>query len=162
MVSFEKTKARIKARYQYDVGDSGALLITVIEEETARHQQAIDVAAARIHQSQQPFQTDNPAAAFWYGFGRMGIWVLPMILLLGIGVWLYSRQKNFEEVERILARYPMAREYENLIKTGLLNKGEDGSLNLMLRPAPKNGDTEAGKHYIYHEECKCVYVPLHW
>ncbi len=162
MVIFEKTKARIKARYQYDVGDSGALLVALLEEESARHQQAIETAAERIRQSQQPFQTDNPVAAFWYGFGRMGIWTIPMILLLGIGVWFYAQREHYQEVERILVKYPMAKEYQILIKNGILNKGEDGSLNLMLTPAPKNGAIEAGKHYVYNQDCHCVYVPLHW
>lgn len=161
MKALETIRAEIRATYGYDPGDSGAMMIFLIGQKQDKEVAAIEAAAGLIRQSQRPLQSDNPWACFCYGLGRKGIWVLPILVLLEFGGWVYSQQKLFQDVQATLARYPNARMYELLMKNGKLRLSDDGTMNLVLRPARTKTDL-CGTCYVYNKKESCVYVPLYY
>lgn len=162
MQVIEDRRAEAKRKYGYDVGQSGALLLIALDEEGTRNRLLIQEAISRINEGNQPMQTENPKAAFWFGIGRSGILVLPMLLAISLIWWSHSQQEDYQVVRSMLEKYPNASEFQYLMKNGQLKKTDDGALNLILTPAPADGSVESGLHYVYNENCKCVYIPLHF
>ncbi|QDK77747.1 hypothetical protein EXU85_03705 [Spirosoma sp. KCTC 42546] len=162
MQVIDDRRAAAQRKYGFDVGKTGALLLLEVDEVGSRYQTLIQQATAGIRESQQPLQTDNPKAAFWYGVGRNGVWTIPIMLTIAIVSWFYSQQQSYQAIKATLDKYPNAAEFQFLMQLGQLERSEDGALNLILRAAPSKGTIEAGKHYVYNSDCKCVKVPLHY
>lgn len=161
MSIIDDKRAEAKRKFGYDVGLSGAMLLMALDDVGSRQELLMEEAIARIRQGHQPLQTDNPKAAFWFGIGRNLVWSLPLSLAVILTGWFYAQQDNYQDVRKVLETYPNAAEFRFLMQYGALKKSDDGMLNLILTPIPKDGGM-LGKHYVYHEECKCVYVPMHF
>ena len=154
------TKSRIRAQYGYDAGDSGALLIAVLTEQGEQNRQLLAAATARIDQSQKPFQSDKPWAAFCFGLGRNGIWVLPVLLVLGFGWAIYTDREAYQQTSAVLKAYPEASNFQLLMREGKVDHGPDGEIHLALKAAANGNNPVVGREYVYRSDCRCVHVPL--
>ena len=104
MNPFDRIKAYIKGKYNYELGFTGGLMLLEIERLMDEAKQNLDVAAAKINQSHQPLQTNDPRAAFWFGIGRSGVWVLPVVLAISVISWFYAQQSDFRDIIPVPSR----------------------------------------------------------
>ncbi len=160
MQALDVTKSRVKARYGYDVGDSGAMLIAIFAEECEQNRQILAAAASRVSQSQKPFQSDNPWTAFCHGLGRNGVWVLPVLLVLGGGWLAYTDRETYRQTSAVLAAYPEASKFQLLIQEGKVVHGPSKEIHLVLRAAKDPNNPTVGREYVYRPDCRCIHVPM--
>lgn len=160
MNPFDRIKAYIKGKYNYELGFTGALMLLELERLMDEAKQNLDVAAAKIDQSHQPLQTNDPKAAFWFGIGSSGVWVLPVVLAISVISWFYAQQSDFRDIIPVVRKYPNAAQFQFLMQHGTLKRESNGNLNLVLYPASKGDNLQVGLNYRYDTECNCIYVPL--
>lgn len=160
MKTIQQQRAETKARYNYDPGDSAALLLAVISEEHGQNRQQLEIITGRLQQNVRALQTDKPTAAFWYGVGKGLNWGIPLLMAICLTSWFYSQTDTYQAIAATVAKYPNADEFRFLMQKATIRTDENGMEFIELKPLSQKQEAVVGQHYIFVKDCNCVRVPL--
>ncbi len=161
MESYQQVRSRLKLQYGYDIGDSGAMIVLVLERVTAQYLASIDQAVDRIDTSQQSFQTNNKWVGFWYALGRSLPWALVGLLVVLLAAYGYWQHDATRQARADLARYEQVLPYRILVERGRLIQESNGWVSLVVRPIPRRKPWLPGQHYRFVPGSQAVVIPLY-
>lgn len=101
------------------------------------------------------FHFSSSKDAFWFAFGKCGLSIVVISLLLFAG-WLFNHivvkhNQHIEQVTFLLEHSPVEEKSLN-----------DSITTRMIRlfPAKDLQNAVAGKNYVYRQDCNCIEIPL--
>ena len=160
MKTIQQQRAETKANYDYDPGDSAALLLAIMGEEHDQNRKQLETIVCQLRQNVQALQTDKPTAAFWYGVGKGLNWGVPLLIAVCLVGWFYNQSETYQKILTTIESYPDAEKFSFLMKETSVKTDENGMSFIELNVLPKDQVITVGQHYIFRKDCNCVQVPL--
>jgi hypothetical protein len=116
-----------------------------------------DTAAKISKLEMKQFQFSDTKAAFWFAFGRFGVSVVVISILVFSGwVWHSITERKKQDIAQISYLLEKSPVQDKILNDSIATR------IITLFPAKDLQHAVAGKNYVYKEECACIEIPLHY